>query len=141
MAGKGCEGDAGGGVQALTVGEFRGVVVFGEVAEEDMPQPVVAELTNGLGAFRVGQVAVAAADARLQVGRIWAVPEHIRVVVALYHHRVRLAGIGSLMVGLNGQPCSDPDKYDNSYVTGLHLCFKPEKELRLTDAEIAPLPP
>ncbi len=56
-------------------------------------------------------------------------------------HRVRLAGIGSLMVGLNGQPCSDPTKYDASYVTGLHLCFKPEKELRLTDAEIAPLPP
>lgn len=56
-------------------------------------------------------------------------------------HRVRLAGIGSLMVGLNGQPCSDPDKYDNSYVTGLHLCFKPEKELRLPDADIAPLPP
>jgi predicted histone-like DNA-binding protein len=56
-------------------------------------------------------------------------------------HRVRLAGIGSLMVGLNGQPCSDPTQYDASYVTGLHLCFKPEKELRLTDAEIAPLPP
>ena len=56
-------------------------------------------------------------------------------------HRVRLAGIGSLMVGLNGQPCSDPTQYDPSYVTGLHLCFKPEKELRLTDAEIAPLPP
>ena len=56
-------------------------------------------------------------------------------------HRVRLAGIGSLMVGLNGQPCSDPTEYDNSYVTGLHLCFKPEKELRLMDAEIAPLPP
>ena len=56
-------------------------------------------------------------------------------------HRVRLAGIGSLMVGLNGQPCSDPAQYDPSYVTGLHLCFKPEKELRLTDAEIAPLPP
>ena len=56
-------------------------------------------------------------------------------------HRVRLAGIGSLMVGLNGQPCSDPTKYDASYVTGLHLCFKPEKELRLTDAEITPLPP
>ena len=56
-------------------------------------------------------------------------------------HRVRLAGIGSLMVGLNGQPCSDPTKYDGSYVTGLPLCFKPEKELRLTDAEITPLPP
>ena len=56
-------------------------------------------------------------------------------------HRVRLAGIGSLMVGLNGQPCSDPTKYDASYVTGLHLCFKPEKELRLTDADILPLPP
>ncbi len=56
-------------------------------------------------------------------------------------HRVRLAGIGSLMVGLNGQPCSEPSQYDPSYVTGLHLCFKPEKELRLTDAEIAPLPP
>ena len=55
-------------------------------------------------------------------------------------HRVRLAGIGSLMVGLNGQPCSDPTKYD-AYVTGLHLCFKPEKELRLTDADIQPLPP
>ena len=56
-------------------------------------------------------------------------------------HRVRLAGIGSLMVGLNGQPCSDPTQYDASYVTGLHLCFKPEKELRLTDADILPLPP
>ena len=56
-------------------------------------------------------------------------------------HRVRLAGIGSLMVGLNGQPCSDPTEYDNSFVTGLHLCFKPEKELRLMDAEVAPLPP
>jgi predicted histone-like DNA-binding protein len=56
-------------------------------------------------------------------------------------HRVRLAGIGSLMVGLNGLPCSDPTQYNNSYITGLHLCFKPEKELRLTDAEIAPLPP
>ena len=56
-------------------------------------------------------------------------------------HRVRLAGIGSLMVGLNGQPCSDPTKYDASYLTGLHLCFKPEKELRLTDADIQPLPP
>ena len=56
-------------------------------------------------------------------------------------HRVRLAGIGSLMVGLNGQPCSDPTEYDNSYVTGLHLCFKPEKELRLTDADVLPLPP
>ena len=56
-------------------------------------------------------------------------------------HRVRLAGIGSLMVGLNGQPCSDPTQYDASYITGLHLCFKPEKELRLTDADILPLPP
>jgi predicted histone-like DNA-binding protein len=56
-------------------------------------------------------------------------------------HRVRLAGIGSLMVGLNGQPCSDPTQYDASYVTGLHLCFKPEKELRLTDADVLPLPP
>ena len=55
-------------------------------------------------------------------------------------HRVRLAGIGSLMVGLNGRPCSDPTQYDNTYVTGLHLCFKPEKELRLGDADIAPLP-
>jgi hypothetical protein len=45
------------------------------------------------------------------------------------------------MVGLNGQPCSDPTKYDASYVTGLHLCFKPEKELRLTDADVLPLPP
>jgi hypothetical protein len=56
-------------------------------------------------------------------------------------HRVRLAGIGSLMVGFNGQPCSDPTQYDASYVTGLHLCFKPEKELRLTDADVLPLPP
>ena len=56
-------------------------------------------------------------------------------------HRVRLAGIGSLMVGLNGQPCSAPAQYDPSYVTGLHLCFKPEKELRLTDADVQPLPP
>jgi len=56
-------------------------------------------------------------------------------------HRVRLAGIGSLMVGLNGLPCSDPTQYNNSYITGLHLCFKPEKELRLTDADVAPLPP
>ena len=56
-------------------------------------------------------------------------------------HRVRLAGIGSLMVGLNGQPCSDPTQYDASYITGLHLCFKPEKELRLTDADVLPLPP
>jgi hypothetical protein len=45
------------------------------------------------------------------------------------------------MVGLNGQPCSDPTQYDASYVTGLHLCFKPEKELRLTDADVLPLPP
>ena len=36
-------------------------------------------------------------------------------------HRVRLAGIGSLMVGIN-------------------ICFKPEKELRLT-TDVAPLPP
>ena len=56
-------------------------------------------------------------------------------------HRVRLAGIGSLMVGLNGQPCSDPTQYDASYITGLHLCFKPDKELRLTDADVLPLPP
>ena len=56
-------------------------------------------------------------------------------------YRVRLAGIGSLMVGLNGRPCSDPRQYDNSYVKGLHLCFKPEKELRLTGADIEPLPP
>ena len=56
-------------------------------------------------------------------------------------HRVRLAGLGSLMVGLNGRPCSDPRQYDNSYVKGLHLCFKPEKELRLTGADIEPLPP
>ena len=56
-------------------------------------------------------------------------------------HRVRLAGIGSLMVGLNGQPCSDPTQYNNTYITGLHLCFKPEKELRLTDADVQPLPP
>ena len=56
-------------------------------------------------------------------------------------HRVRLAGIGSLMVGLNGQPCSDPTQYNNTYITGLHLCFKPEKELRLTDADVLPLPP
>ena len=56
-------------------------------------------------------------------------------------HRVRLAGIGSLMVGLNGRPCSDPTKYTNDHITGLHLCFKPEKEQRLTDADVAPLPP
>lgn len=56
-------------------------------------------------------------------------------------HRVRIAGIGSLMVGLNGRPCSDPTKYTNDHITGLHLCFKPEKEQRLTDADVAPLPP
>lgn len=56
-------------------------------------------------------------------------------------HRVRIAGIGSLMVGLNGRPCSDPTKYTNDHITGLHLCFKPEKEQRLTDADFAPLPP
>ena len=41
-------------------------------------------------------------------------------------HRVRLA---------------DPTQYNNTYITGLHLCFKPEKELRLTDADVQPLPP
>ena len=56
-------------------------------------------------------------------------------------HRVRIAGIGSLMVGLNGRPCSDPTTYTNDHITGLHLCFKPEKEQRLTDADVAPLPP
>ena len=56
-------------------------------------------------------------------------------------HRVRIAGIGSLMVGLNGRPCSDPTKYTNDHITCLHLCFKPEKEQRLTDADVAPLPP
>ena len=39
------------------------------------------------------------------------------------------------------RPCSDPTKYTNDHITGLHLCFKPEKEQRLTDADVAPLPP
>ena len=56
-------------------------------------------------------------------------------------HRVRIAGIGSLMVGINGRPCSNPEEYTNDYITGLHLCFKPEKEQRLGDADVAPLPP
>lgn len=56
-------------------------------------------------------------------------------------HRVRLAGIGSFMVGINGRPCDRPEDYNVSYVTGLHICFKAEKELRLDGTDVVPLPP
>ena len=55
-------------------------------------------------------------------------------------HRVRLAGIGSFMAGINGRPCADPEAYDNSYITGVHICFKPEKQQRLDNVDVAPLP-
>lgn len=56
-------------------------------------------------------------------------------------HRVRLAGIGSFMAGINGRPCDRPEDYNASHVTGLHICFKPEKELRLDGTDVVPLPP
>lgn len=56
-------------------------------------------------------------------------------------HRVRLVGIGSLMAGLHGKPCDDPQYYSNKLITDIHLCFKPDKELRLDDSETTQLPP
>jgi hypothetical protein len=56
-------------------------------------------------------------------------------------HRVRLVGIGSLMAGLHGKPCDDPQHYSNDLITDIHLCFKPDKELRLDDSETTQLPP
>ena len=87
---KGREGDAGGGVQALGEGQFRGVVVLAEVAEEDVAEAFVAELPYRVCAFRIGQVSVAAAYAGLQLQGIGTVTQHLGVVVALDDHRIRL---------------------------------------------------
>ena len=56
-------------------------------------------------------------------------------------HRVRLKGIGSLMVGItNRQGADSPEAFRPEHIKGLHLCFKPEKELRMDGADTVPLP-
>ena len=56
-------------------------------------------------------------------------------------HRVRLKGIGSLMVGIDNRQGADrPEDFCAKDIKGLHLCFKPEKELRMDGADTVPLP-
>lgn len=55
-------------------------------------------------------------------------------------HRVRLKGIGSLMVGItNHQGADSPETFRSKDIKGIHLCFKPEKELRMDGADIVSL--
>ena len=54
-------------------------------------------------------------------------------------HRVRLDGIGSLMMGISGDPCDQPEDFGPQKLRNLHLCFKPEKEFILKDTELVPL--
>ncbi|MBQ8065461.1 MAG: DNA-binding protein [Prevotella sp.] len=56
-------------------------------------------------------------------------------------HRIRLKGIGSLMVGISNRQGADrPEAFRRSDIKGLHLCFKPEKEQTLDDTDVLPLP-
>lgn len=56
-------------------------------------------------------------------------------------HRVRLKGIGSLMVGItNHQGADSPETFRSKDIKGIHLCFKPEKELRMDGTGMLPLP-
>jgi len=56
-------------------------------------------------------------------------------------HRVRLVGIGSFMAGIDNRRGADsPRAFRPEDIKGLHLCFKPEKELRMDGADTVPLP-
>lgn len=56
-------------------------------------------------------------------------------------HRVRLTGLGSLMVGIdNARGAESPEAFSAKDIRGLHLCFKPERDLLPVDTETAPLP-
>ena len=55
-------------------------------------------------------------------------------------HRVRLDGIGSLMVGLSCDPCDGPKDFSREKLRNIHICFKPEKDLQMDDVELTALP-
>ena len=55
-------------------------------------------------------------------------------------HRVRLDGIGSLMVGLSSDPCDGPKDFSREKLRNIHICFKPEKDLQMDDVELTALP-
>ena len=55
-------------------------------------------------------------------------------------HRVRLDGIGSLMVGLSSDPCDSPKDFSREKLRNIHICFKPEKDLQMDDVELTALP-
>ena len=55
-------------------------------------------------------------------------------------HRVRLDGIGSLMVGLSSDPCDGPKDFSREKLRNVHICFKPEKDMRMDDVELTALP-
>ena len=55
-------------------------------------------------------------------------------------HRVRLDGIGSLMVGLSSDPCDTPRDFSREKLRNIHICFKPEEDLQMDDGELAALP-
>ena len=55
-------------------------------------------------------------------------------------HRVRLDGIGSLMAGISSDPCDKPEEFSREKLRNIHLCFKPEKDLRMDNVELVALP-
>ena len=55
-------------------------------------------------------------------------------------HRVRLDGIGSLMVGLSSDLCDGPKDFSREKLRNIHICFKPEKDLQMDDVELTALP-
>ena len=65
--------------------QLRTVTLAAEMAEEDVPQPVVRNLHGGFGGGFVGEMAEARKDALLQRPRAIGVLQHARVVVGFQH--------------------------------------------------------
>ncbi len=74
-----------GGVAARFQSFGRGVVVVGEVAEEDMRELRVDNLLEKGCRLFIVEMPVVVADAGLEKFRIVSVEQHRQVVVALYH--------------------------------------------------------
>ena len=55
-------------------------------------------------------------------------------------HRVRLDGIGSLMVGISSDPSDMPEDFNRKKIRNLHICFKPEANLKFENVDVAAMP-
>jgi len=77
-------------ISACTIkSEFRQVVRFGNVRQYDGLQLVRDDALQQAGAIGIGQMPEPATDALLELPRIGAVSEHLRIVVAFQDNHIQ----------------------------------------------------